>query len=105
VLELRQRTAHAALAQGWPEQVCITAGNGLYAHHFSPLHGEAIDRPIGRIVPHPSDPTILGIENCSQEPWRVQLRNDQELSLPPGQRCNAAAVTALHCSLGSLSAS
>lgn len=85
-------------------RVCIAAGNTIHAHHFSPLHGEAIHSPLGTLVPHPSEPGVLGIENNSAETWQLQLSDGRSLNLPPGQRCNAAAVMTLQCSLGSLSA-
>lgn len=94
----------AATLKGAQAKVCIAAGNAVQAHHFAPLQGEAIDSPWGRIVPHPSEANVLGLENCSRESWRVQLNNGQELRLEPGQRCNTAAIVAVHTSLGSLSA-
>lgn len=93
-----------SMLKGPQAKVCIAAGNALHAHHFDPQQGEAINRPWGRIVPHPSEQNVLGIENCSSESWRVQLSNGRELRLEPGQRCNAAAVSSVQCSLGSLSA-
>ena len=92
-----------AMLNGPQASICIAAGNALHAHHFSPLAGESIDKPLGQIVPHPSEPTVLGIENTSQESWQVSLRNGQVLQLEPGQRCNAAAVATLQTSLGRLS--
>ncbi|MEB3235737.1 MAG: protein kinase, partial [Cyanobacteriota bacterium] len=99
-----QELREVQVLQGAQSCICIAAGNAIHRHHFSALQGEAIDQPWGCIVPHPSEPNVLGIQNDSNETWRLQLRNGESMALKPGQRCNAAAVVAIHCSLGSLSA-
>lgn len=88
----RLQTASAA--------VLAQPDNELHPHHFNPLAAERLDAPIGRIETHPSDPSILGLQNLSSQPWTAQLNGGQSLSLAPGQRCSLAQLAEVHTHLG-----
>ena len=73
-------------------QVVAAAGTTLHRHHFDPLHPPQGDAPLAELVPHPSDPAILGLRNRSGDPWRAALAQDGELEIPPGKSVNVEAV-------------
>jgi DNA-binding helix-hairpin-helix protein with protein kinase domain len=83
-------------------QVVAAAGNALQLHHFDPLAGEAIDQPLALLVPHPSDPSLLGLRNLSQHTWQGQLSNGQPIALEPGRTCNLAPLQRLDSHAGAI---
>jgi len=82
--------------------VATAAENELHPHHFDPLAPERIDAPLGRIVSHPGDASLLGLENLTSQPWRLEFSGGESLELPPGKRCNLASLERIHTSCGSL---
>jgi len=40
---------------------------------------------IGQVVRNPADPSIWGIRNLSQAPWRVTFPDGRTLEIPPGK--------------------
>ncbi len=80
--------------------VSATAGNELQPHHFDPLVGEAIDAPLARLVAHPTDPNLLGLQNLSSSRWQGRTTGGQSLELDPGKTCNLAALQQLDSSAG-----
>ncbi|MFM2204975.1 MAG: hypothetical protein RLZZ560_370 [Cyanobacteriota bacterium] len=85
------------LAQG---RISAAAGNELHRHHGDPLAPIRLDQPLARLVHHPEDPQLLGLQNLSGEPWPGQLNNGQPFTLAPGKTCNLAALQQLHSSAG-----
>ena len=83
-------------------RVSATAGNELQRHHFDPLVGEAISSPIARLVGHPSDPGLLGLQNLSESRWHGRTLAGQSIELDPGKTCNLAALQQLHSSAGAI---
>lgn len=82
--------------------VAAAPENELHRHHFDPLAAEAIEAPLGRIVTHPGDANLQGLENLTAQPWRLELRGGETLELPPGKRCNLATLQCIHTPLGSV---
>ncbi|MEB3199080.1 MAG: protein kinase [Synechococcaceae cyanobacterium] len=78
-------------------------GNELHEHHFNPLAGERIDDPIARIVTHPRNPEQLGMQNLSQQPWRVAVHAGDAITLPPGKSCSLANLKEVHTHRGVVS--
>ena len=83
-------------------QVVAAAGNELQPHHFDPLAGEAIDRPLAALVPHPGDPSLLGLRNLSHHTWQGLLSNGQQIALEPGRTCNLAPLQQLDSHAGAI---
>lgn len=88
--------APAAVVAAAPE-------NELHRHHFDPLAAERIDAPLGRIVTHPGDARLHGLENLTPQPWYLELSSGETLELPPGKRCNLATLRRVQTPLGSVS--
>jgi len=81
-------------------RVSAAAGNDLQPHHFNPLANEDLRHPLARLVSHPSDPTLLGLQNLSAHRWQGELSNGQSIDLDPGKTCNLAALQQLRSSDG-----
>ena len=81
-------------------QVC--AGNELHAHHFNGLESPRLDHPLARVVTHPSDASLLGLCNLSNEPWRASTAAGQQHEVAPGKTCNLAALHQLDTPWGAL---
>jgi hypothetical protein len=82
--------------------VSAAAGNELQSHHFDPLIGESIRAPLARLVAHPSDPAVLGLQNLSTSRWSGRTTTGQSLELDPGKTCNLAALQQLTSSAGAI---
>jgi len=94
-----QPALHLQLPHG---RVAAAAGNQLHPHHFDPLSNANLDTPLARLVAHPSDPALLGLQNLSDHSWQGVLSSGASLTLEPGQTCNLAALQQLHSSAGSI---
>ena len=86
-----------ALPQG---RISAAAGNELQPHHLDPLAPLGLETPLARLVSHPDNPEVLGLQNLSAEPWQGQLSNGQTITLAPGKTCNLAALQQLHNGAG-----
>jgi len=89
-----------ALLQAPHGRVVLAPGNALQRHHLDPLQPIDLSHPLGELVAHPSDPSILGLRNTAPAPWQAWLHNGQQLTIPPGKTCNLAALHQLHCESG-----
>ena len=78
------------------------AGNELQPHHFDRLLGESIREPLARLVAHPSDPTLLGLQNLSTSRWRGRTTSGQSIELDPGKTCNLSALQQIDSSAGAI---
>jgi serine/threonine protein kinase len=81
-------------------QVVAAAGNELHPHHFDALAVPSIETPLGRLVAHPSDPSLLGLQNLSESSWQGVLTSGAAVTLEPGKTCNLSALQQLHSSAG-----
>ena len=72
----------------------------LQPHHLDPLAPLSLETPLARLVSHPDNPEVLGLQNLSAEPWQGQLSNGQTITLAPGKTCNLAALQQLHNGAG-----
>ncbi len=83
-------------------QVAAAPGNELHPHHFDALISVNLETPLLRVVAHPSDPALLGLQNLSNHSWRGVLPSGVSLTLEPGKTCNLAALQQLDSSAGSI---
>ena len=83
-------------------RVMVCAENEVHRHHFSGLEAMRLDQPIGRVVAHPSDPSLLGLRNLSDESWRASTTMGQHHDIAPGKTCNLAALHQLETPWGAL---
>jgi len=83
--------------------VVVSADNELHPHHFNNLEPPSLERPLGRIVPHPGDPAVLGLRNLSAACWVAELSSGRQLTLEPGRSCNLAGLRRLETHLGTIS--
>ncbi|NDG75545.1 MAG: protein kinase, partial [Synechococcaceae bacterium WB8_1B_136] len=91
--------------------VCIRSANGLvmacidnelHPHHFNRLEAPRLDQPLARVVAHPSDPSLLGLRNLSDQPWRATTAGGQQHAVQPGKTCNLAALHQLDTPWGAV---
>ncbi len=80
--------------------VVAAAGTSLHRHHFDPLQEPELEAPLAEVVAHPSNPTLLGLRNCSSSSWRAVLQDGQQLELAPQKSCSLAALAQLHSPFG-----
>ena len=88
--------------QGPHGLVNAAAGNELQPHHFNPLEGESIRAPLAKLVAHPTDPNLLGLQNLSSTRWHGHTTSGQSLELDPGKTCNLAALQQLDTNAGAI---
>ena len=80
--------------------VTISADNKLYPHHFDMFKAPQLKVPIGQILPHPTDPTILGLKNLTNESWTAILTNGTKTTIETGKTCNLTALIQLFTPMG-----
>ena len=83
-------------------QVMACTDNELHAHHFNRLEPLRIDQPLARVVAHPNDPKLLGLQNLSDQPWRATATGGQGYAVNPGKTCNLAALHQLDTPWGAM---
>ena len=83
-------------------QVMACTDNELHAHHFNRLEPLRIDQPLARVVAHPNDPKLLGLQNLSDQPWRATATGGQGYAVHPGKTCNLAALHQLDTPWGAM---
>ncbi|KEF43123.1 MAG: hypothetical protein ER33_02665 [Cyanobium sp. CACIAM 14] len=82
--------------------VLAAPDNELHPHHFDPLAGEDLRRPIGRVVAHPRDARRLGLHNLSAEAWSAERADGRAVRVEPGASCSLAGVTRIETSAGTV---
>ena len=82
--------------------VMACTDNDLHAHHFDSLEVPRLDQPIARVVAHPSDPTLQGLRNLSNQPWRATAAGGQQVVVDPGKTCNLASIHQLDTPWGAV---
>ncbi|MEC9030016.1 MAG: protein kinase, partial [Cyanobacteriota bacterium] len=80
--------------------VAASADNELCPHHFDNLKPPDLKHPVGLVVQHPSDPSMLGLKNLTTEPWTAILSNGSKTTVEAGKTCNLAAVIQLFTPMG-----
>lgn len=80
--------------------VAASAENEIYPHHFDNLKPPELKHPVGQVVQHPSDPSMLGLKNLTTEPWTAILSNGSKTTVEAGKTCNLAALIQLFTPMG-----
>lgn len=62
--------------------------NELHIHHLDPTACISIKSPIAVVVGHPSDKSVLGIQNLSPYAWKVLSKKGDTIQLNPQKSCN-----------------
>jgi len=83
-------------------RVMACIDNELHPHHFNRLEAPRLDQPLARVVAHPSDPSLLGLHNLSDQPWRATTAGGQQHAVQPGKTCNLAALHQLDTPWGAV---
>jgi DNA-binding helix-hairpin-helix protein with protein kinase domain len=83
-------------------QVAITTDNELHSYHFDKLSSESLSQLVAKIVAHPSDPAILGLQNLTGELWLGERMDGHWLDVEPGKSYNLAALRAVHTPQGTI---
>ncbi len=80
--------------------VAASADNEIYPHHFDNLKPPQLKDPVGKVMQHPSDPSILGLKNLTKQPWTATLTNGSKTSVEAGKTCNLNALIQLFTPMG-----
>lgn len=68
----------------------------LYPHHLDRDGGYDFSRPMARVVAHPADPDVWGLENRGTEKWTVTLPDLRVVDVEPGRRVSLAGGVRIH---------
>ncbi len=91
------------LALRLPRATVLAApDNELHLHHFDPLAGEDLRRPLARVVAHPGDARVLGLRNLSATAWSADRLDGAQVPVEPGKSCNLAALRGIHTAAGAI---
>ena len=83
--------------------VLLTGNRSLRRRHLNPSGKEENDTDeVARVVPHPQNPSIWGIRNLTETPWKVtfpdgktlEVGKDRSVPLNPGTTLTLGSVTA-----------
>lgn len=80
------------LVAGHGVEVTLSPGNRLHRHHLQPEEGESLNAPLGMCVSHPSEPQRVGLQNCSDQCWQVELCDGSQRSLAPGAHIDTSRL-------------
>ena len=80
--------------------VTISSDNEIYPHHFDNLKPPQLKEPVARVVQHPSDPSILGLKNLTNQIWTATLTNGCKTSVETEKTCNLGALVQLFTPFG-----
>jgi serine/threonine protein kinase len=83
-------------------RVQASAENELHPHHFDSFQALQLHQPLARVVAHPDDPSLIGLRNLSDAPWRARLIGGGERRLDPGQSIKLTVLTLLETPLGTV---
>ena len=83
-------------------RILASPGNTIHRHHFTSLEEPRLDQPMGRVVSHPDDDSLLGLQNLSDHPWQATTSGGQRHAVHPGKTCNLGALHKLDTPWGDL---
>lgn len=78
----------------------LCEGNTLHTHHLQPYLGESLDTPLGRCRAHPSAPKRVGLQNCTEQTWQLELSDGGQRSLAPREHVDVNRLQHLHTPWG-----
>ena len=74
--------------------IALGEGAVLTERELPGLRAEPPGDAVASVVPHPTDPSIIGLQNRSQLTWRAHLASgDKEVIVPPAKSVRLAAGT------------
>jgi hypothetical protein len=71
--------------------VVLSEGRRLYEHHLLAQSDYKFNRALAQVMVKPSQPTVLGLKNLSNETWRVKASRGDETDVPPGKAIDLQA--------------
>ncbi len=91
------RSQTLRLANG---DISASAENMIYPHHFDKHKPPQLEDPVAQVVKHPSDPSILGLKNLTDQSWNAILTNGSKTIVEAGKTCNLSALIQLFTPMG-----
>jgi len=82
--------------------VMLNHDTRLYAHHLLPANRYDFSVPMAEVSQHPTDPSIRGLRNLTEEPWKITTPQGRTKEVPPGKSLAIAPGT--YVQFGSVSA-
>src|SRR5579875_286414 len=68
----------------------LPPGARLTAALLPMLTPSAMNGPVAQVVANPNDPTLLGLQNMTAQPWPVRMADGSERQVLPGQTLRLA---------------
>jgi hypothetical protein len=65
----------------------------LFQHHVDPRHLYDFSTPVAEVNRHPTDASIWGLKNLSQEKWVATLPDRSVMDVEPGRSVTLASET------------
>lgn len=81
-------------------RVTLSPDNSLHKHHLQPQRGESLDAPLGCCVEHPRDPQRVGLLNCSDQCWLLELNDGSQRTLEPKAHVDTSRLRRLRTPWG-----
>lgn len=66
--------------------IMLSNGGTILPHHVNPSLPIADAAPVARVVAHPTQPGVWGLQNESNDTWNAVLPNHESKAVPPGRR-------------------
>jgi len=57
--------------------ICLNQNSQLFRHHIEPNSIPNLENPVGKITQHPHNPSLFGIQNLTQDSWKIVLPNKE----------------------------
>lgn len=78
----------------------LCEGNTLHTHHLQPHLGESLDAALGVCKPHPESPQRIGLQNCSEQTWHLELNDGSQRALAPRAHVDVSRLQRLQTPWG-----
>jgi hypothetical protein len=74
----------------------LTEGTCLSAREIPGLEPQGVDGVVAKVNPNPKEPSILGLQNCSYQPWISNLVSGEQKQIEPGRSIRLIAGTKIN---------
>lgn len=73
--------------------IALSIGTDLQPQDLPGLEPSAGSRVVAQVTQNPQDPSILGLQNCTNRSWTATLPNGQQREIKPGRNLKLSAGT------------
>src|SRR5271166_20629 len=76
--------------------VMLNHDTRLFQHHVDPRHLYDFSTPVAEVTRHPTDASVWGLKNLSQEKWVATLPDRSVMDVEPGRSVTLASETRIN---------